>query len=76
VRYAHGPSDVACTDDPSVLRIIGALLAEISERWQEKIYFDMGDYHEWVVERTAPKKGGTKRNRPFTLSRIYSGFGI
>jgi putative transposase len=47
-------------NDASVLRIIGALLAEISERWQEKIYFDMCDYHEWVVERTAPKKGGTK----------------
>jgi len=30
-----------------VLRLIGALLAEISENWQEKIYFDMGDYHEW-----------------------------
>jgi len=44
-------------NDASVLRLIGALLAEISENWQEKIYFDMGDYHEWVVERTSTQEG-------------------
>lgn len=43
----------------SLLRLI-ALLAEISESWQKKIYFDMGDYHEWVVERRTAKKEGTK----------------
>lgn len=47
-------------NDASVLRIIGALLAEISESWQEKIYFDMGDYHEWIAERRTAKKEGTK----------------
>jgi transposase-like protein len=44
-------------NDASVLRLIGALLAEISENWQEKVYFEMGDYHEWVVERTSTQEG-------------------
>lgn len=47
-------------NDASALRLIGALLAEISENWQEKVYFDMDDYHEWVVERKTAKKEGTK----------------
>ena len=47
-------------NDPSLLRLVGALTAEISESWQEKIYFDMGDYHEWVAERRTTKKEGTK----------------
>jgi putative transposase len=46
-------------NDASVLRILGALLAEISEGWQEKIYFDMNDYGEWKMERST-KKEGTK----------------
>ncbi len=47
-------------NDASLLRLVGALTAEISEGWQDKIYFDMGDYHEWVVERRTAKKDGTK----------------
>ena len=47
-------------NDASALRLIGALLAEISESWQEKIYFDMGDYHEWLADRKTAKKEGTK----------------
>ena len=46
-------------NDASVLRILGALLAEISEGWQEKIYFDMNDYDEWKAEQST-KKEGTK----------------
>lgn len=44
-----------------MLRIIGALLAEISENWQEKIYFDMGDYHEWM--RAMPQRKAEWVNR-------------
>ena len=47
-------------NDASALRLIGALLAEISEAWQEKIYFDMNDYHEWVAERKTITKERTK----------------
>jgi len=43
-------------NDASLLRLIGALLAEISEIWQEKLYFDMSDYHEWLAERNATKE--------------------
>ena len=38
-------------NDASALRLIGALLAEVSEVWQEKLYFDMTEYHEWTSDR-------------------------
>jgi putative transposase len=47
-------------NDASLLRLVGALTAEISETWQEKLYFDMGDYHEWAVERQAATKERSK----------------
>lgn len=31
----------------SALRMIGAVLAEIHEGWQDRKYFDMADFHEW-----------------------------
>ncbi|HLI96776.1 MAG TPA: hypothetical protein VKT72_11915 [Candidatus Baltobacteraceae bacterium] len=31
-------------------------MPEISEVWQEKLYFDMTDYHEWSAERKAMKE--------------------
>lgn len=43
-------------NDASALRMVGALLAEISEAWQEKLYFDMTEYHEWVAERKSAKE--------------------
>lgn len=43
-------------NDASALRLIGALLAEISEVWQEKLYFDMTEYHEWTAERKSAKE--------------------
>ena len=43
-------------NDASALRLIGALLAEISEVWQEKLYFDMTEYHEWSAERKSAKE--------------------
>jgi putative transposase len=46
-------------NDASVVRIIGALLSEICERWQEKLYFSMDDYHDWAADQ-ATKKAGTK----------------
>ena len=47
-------------NEASLLRLVGAMLAEMSEAWQERIYLDMGDYHEWVAERDQPTKGKTR----------------
>ena len=47
-------------NDASLLRLIGALTAEISEAWKERLYFDMDDYHDWVTERRMTKKEDTR----------------
>lgn len=38
-------------NEDSALRLIGALLAEINDEWQERRYLDMGEFHEWLAER-------------------------
>lgn len=38
-------------NDESAHRLIGALLAEQNEVWQERRYLDMDEFHEWVAER-------------------------
>lgn len=38
-------------NEDSALRLVGALLAEINEEWQEHRYLDMGEFHEWLAER-------------------------
>jgi len=32
--------------------LIGALLAETAETWQERLYLDMQDFHEWQSDRS------------------------
>ena len=44
-------------NDDSALRLIGALLAEQNEVWQERRYLDMGEYAEWVALRVAAREG-------------------
>lgn len=34
-------------NDDSALRLIGALLAEMHEQWQNKRYLDMDEFNEW-----------------------------
>lgn len=46
-------------NEASALRLIGALLAEMSETWQERLYLDTGDYHEWIAERKQPTQEKT-----------------
>jgi putative transposase len=44
-------------NDDSALRLIGALLAEQNEVWQERRYLDMGEYDEWLTQRAAAREG-------------------
>ena len=41
-------------NDASALRMIGALLAETSEEWQNRIYLAMDEYREWRAARHTP----------------------
>ena len=38
-------------NDDSARRLIGALLAEQNEDWQERKYQDMDEFHEWLAAR-------------------------
>ena len=40
-------------NDESALRLIGALLAEQNEVWQERRYLDMDEFAEWAAARIA-----------------------
>jgi transposase-like protein len=40
-------------NDDSALRMIGALLAEQNESWQERKYLDMDEFREWAATRAA-----------------------
>jgi transposase-like protein len=44
-------------NDESALRLIGALLAEQNEVWQERRYLDMDEFAEWVAIRAAAGEG-------------------
>ena len=41
-------------NDESALRLIGALLAEQNEVWQERKCLDMDEFREWLVEQNKP----------------------
>ena len=38
-------------NDDSALRLVGALLAEQNELWQERRYLDMDEFAEWIASR-------------------------
>ena len=44
-------------NDESALRLIGALLAEYNENWQERRYLDMDEFAEWAAARAAAGDG-------------------
>lgn len=44
-------------NDDSARRLIGALLAEQNEAWQERKYLSMDEFHEWRAARTAAGPG-------------------
>jgi len=42
--------------------MVGALLAEMNETWQERLYFDMDEYLEWKLpERTNEHQAKSKK---------------
>jgi len=43
-------------NDISALRLIGALLAEKNEDWQERRYLNMDEFNEWVIAQVAAKQ--------------------
>ena len=43
-------------NDASALRLIGALLAEKNEVWQEKKYLDMKAFKDWAAARPSAGK--------------------
>lgn len=47
-------------NDDSALRLIGALLAEQNEVWQERRYLDMDEFNEWANAR---KAAGEENNK-------------
>ena len=44
-------------NDESALRLIGALLSEQNEVWQERKYLDMDEFKEWADAQIAAKQG-------------------
>lgn len=44
-------------NDESALRLIGALLAEQNEVWQERHYLDMDEFEQWKTTRATPVDG-------------------
>ena len=48
-------------NDDSALRLIGALLAEQNEVWQERRYLDMDEFHDWVAERDKNRTNNTEK---------------
>jgi transposase-like protein len=44
-------------NDESALRLIGALLAEQNDVWQERKYLDMDEFNEWMTAQNEAKQG-------------------
>lgn len=43
-------------NEEAVLRMMGALLAEYHEQWQERKYLDMDEFNDWVNEQNTNRK--------------------
>ena len=53
IREARRRERVICIlpNEASALRMIGAVLVEINEAWQNMRYFDMTEFKEWSTKR-------------------------
>lgn len=50
-------------NDDSALRMIGALIIETNENWQDTRYFDMDEFYEWKDEQEKQKSNIVKLNQ-------------
>ena len=44
-------------NDDSALRLIGALLAEQNDNWQECRYINMDEFNDWITENRSQRTG-------------------
>lgn len=52
-------------NEESALRLIGALLAETAETWQERVYLDMQEFREWQAAQA--EKPSTPTSLPIAV---------
>lgn len=50
-------------NDESAWRLIGALLAEVNEQWQNKKYLDMDEFNEWLARNENDKSNVLELNK-------------
>ena len=50
-------------NEASAIRMVGALLSETNDDWQERAYFDMNELHEWKASASTPLTTKTAKER-------------
>ena len=50
-------------NDASAKRLIGALLAEMNEKWQGRRYLDMDEFNDWITEQESRKSNVLELNQ-------------
>jgi transposase-like protein len=50
-------------NEASAIRMVGALLSETNDDWQERTYFDMSEFHEWKASASPPLTTKTAKER-------------
>jgi transposase-like protein len=50
-------------NEASAFRMVGALLSETNDDWQERAYFDMNEFHEWRAAASPPVTTTTANER-------------
>lgn len=62
-------------NDESAMRLIGALLAEQNEVWQERKYLDMDEFRDWAASKNPPVDNGKQHILDLTSIKESNGLG-